>query len=52
MLADSDSGHKVLIANVSEPIQNKANAANSKKIKEMDFMNSILLKNEVQSAKR
>ena len=54
MLVDPGSVNKVLIANVPQPSQDKTNSskANSQKIKEMDFMNSILLKNELQSLKR
>ena len=43
MLVGSDSRNKILVTSVTEE-KNKAPNANAKKIKEVDFMNSILLK--------
>jgi hypothetical protein len=47
MLVGSDSINKILVTNVTEE-KGKALNANANKIKELDFMNSILLKNKVQ----
>ena len=46
MLVGSNSGNKILVTKVSEQT-GKAPSTNSKNIKQADFMNSILLKNEL-----
>lgn len=46
MLGSSDGRNRILVTNVTEE-KVKNPSANSKKIKEVDFMNSILLKNEL-----
>jgi hypothetical protein len=51
MLVGSDSINKILVTNVTEE-RGKVPNGNAKKIKEVDFMNSILLKNELMSNKK
>ena len=51
MLVSSDSMNRILVTNVTEE-KGKAQNGNSKKIKDVDFMNSILLKNELMSTQK